>query len=399
MPEPRQPSAAAAPDTPAPGGGYPAEIHPLTSLRFIALGWVVVNQFRLHLGLHAGDRSGLVFKGYLGASLFFILAGFLAAHVFAAESAAGCYRHGRFLWSRLIVTYPLHVATIALMALLLLAGRLTGAPPPAGLFDLRGLAANIALVQAWGTMPTVSWNFPSWLISAEWFAYLALPLTAWIALRRLKPVVVITATLMLFVLMFEVADSRGVLFTDMTAQIGALQTVPAFLLGAGLYALGRQWSLPAGWAARTTAGAGVWIMTAALLRLSDLLIWPAFGVLVFALAETAKTSKPALTWPPLIYLGGIAYSVFLVYLPVDIIYFHGVQRLIGAPTGALAWAVWAGVFPVILIAGAAAHHLIAKPAADWLAGRNPFGALNVVPDAFAARLEAVRRRPGASGTA
>jgi peptidoglycan/LPS O-acetylase OafA/YrhL len=372
---------------------YPAEIRPLISLRFIALAWVVLNQFRFHLGLHAGDRSGLVFKGYLGAALFFVLAGFLATHALATQRAQGRFRYGPFLWTRLIRTYPVHLAMIAMMALLMIAARVTGASLPAAVFDWRGLFANLALVQAWGTVPTVSWNFPSWLISAEWFGYIALPVTAWIALKRLNPILVIALSFGLFVLGVEVEAARGFLFTDMTAQIGALQTVPAFLLGAGLYALGRRWSLPRGWSGFTAGVAGAWIVAAALLRLNDLFIWPAFGALVFGLAETAKTEKPALTWAPLPWLGHVAYSIYLVYLPVDIVYFHGVERLIGTPTGALAWAVWAGVFPVILVAGIAAHMLIAKPAAAWLGRHAPLGSPVDRSEVFAARLAAVTHRP------
>jgi peptidoglycan/LPS O-acetylase OafA/YrhL len=373
-------------------GGYPVEIRPLVSLRFIALAWVVLNQFRFHLGLHAGDKSGLVFKGYLGAELFFVLAGFLAIHLLTTEKAQGRYRYGPFLWTQLIRVYPLHLAMIGVMALLMVAARLTGASLPAAVFDWRGLAANLALVQAWGTVPTVSWNFPSWLISAEWFAYIALPVTAWIALKRLNPLLVIALATGLFILGVEVEAARGFLFTDMTAQIGALQTVPAFLLGAGLYGLGRRWSLPRGWSGFVAGVAGAWIVAAALLRLNDLFIWPAFGALVFGLAETAKTDRPALTWAPLPWLGQAAYSIYLIYLPVDIVYFHGVERLAGTPTGALAWAMWAGVFPVILACGIAAHLLIARPAAVWLARHTPFGRGAERANLFAARLATVTHR-------
>jgi peptidoglycan/LPS O-acetylase OafA/YrhL len=324
--------------------------------------------------------------------MFFVMAGFLAAHAWTTETEQGRFRYGPFLWTRLIRVYPLHLAMIALMAVLMLAGRATGASLPAGVFDWRGLFANLALVQAWGTVPTVSWNFPSWLISAEWFAYIALPVTAWIALKRLHPVATIIGAIGLFSILFMAAASRHILFTDMTAQIGALQTVPAFLFGAGLYSLGRRWSLPRNWSGLIAGAAGAWIVAAALMRLSDLLIWPAFGVVVFALAETAKTQKPALTWAPLPYLGQIAYSIYLVYLPVDIIYFHAVERLIGVPTGALAWAVWSGVFPVILAAGMAAHHLIARPAAAWLAAHAP---LRRHADPVAARVAAATQRRGA----
>ncbi|HLI67302.1 MAG TPA: acyltransferase [Caulobacteraceae bacterium] len=369
MAEPAPAEAHAAP------ASYPTQITPLIGLRFFALAWVILNQFRFHLDLHAGDRSGIVFKGYLGAALFFVLTGFLTAHLFTTDRADGRFRYGASLWAKLAGFYPLHLAAIAAMGGLLIAGHAIGAPPPQGLFDAKSIAANLGLVQAWGVMPTVSWNFPSWLISAEWFAALAFPLTAWIALGRINPVAVIAVALASFATMFEIADYHHVLFTDMTAQIGALQTVPAFLFGAGLYAFGRRASLPGGWAKPLAALAAAWIVAAALMRLSDLAIWPVFGVLVFALAETSKTPKPALSQPAVLYLGAAAMSLYLVYLPVDIAYFHGVERLVGTPTGARAWAVWAGVFPVILAVGLVAYQLITRPAAAWLEAHSPFALL------------------------
>jgi peptidoglycan/LPS O-acetylase OafA/YrhL len=351
---------------------YPREIQPLISLGFIALAWIILNQFRLHLGLQAGDRSGLVFKGYLGAQLYFVLGGFLASHRWMTDRAAGRLRYGRLLWTRLSQVYPLHVAMIALMAVLVAAASAIFGAAPRGVFDLRGLIANLALAQAWGATPTVTWNFPSWLISAEWLALLGFPAIAWFALgRRCPPWLIIAAAWLAFNAGSLLAGAAGVLFTDMTAQFGALQTIPAFLMGAGLYALGRETTLPGGWARTVAALAGAWILTASLLRLSDLMIWPAFGALVFGLAETAKTPAPALTWPPLPSLGRIAISVYLVYLPVDIVYFHLAERLIPHPAGAVAWTIWAGVFPVILAAGIAAHALIAAPAGAWLAAHRP----------------------------
>lgn len=353
-----------------PQAGYPARIQPLLSLGFIALAWVVLNQFRTHLGLHAGDRSGLVFKGYLGAELFFVLSGFLVSHFYVTAEQHGGFNYASLLRRGLARVYPLHLVVIVVMALLVAAARIGGAPAPTGVFDLRGLIANITLIQAWGVTPTVTWNFPSWLISAEWFALIVFPVTAKIALAPRRPAwLIIALALALFVVAFNLAAEKGVLFTDMTAQIGALQTVPAFLMGAGLYQLGRRHSLPLAWAETLAVGAGVWIVFSAAARLSDLAIWPAFAVLVFALAETSKSAKPALSFAPLPYLGSIAYSVYLVYLPVDIVYFHGVQRLFGAPHGAFAWVVWAGVFPVILLTGALAHHALAGPAQAWFAAR------------------------------
>src|ERR1700759_4341868 len=98
---------------------YPAKITPLIGLQFFALGWVVLNQFRLHLNLHAGDRSGLVFKGYLGAVLLFVIPGSPPPTLYVSAREAGAYRYPSFLWNRLVRVYPLHLAMTATMAGLL----------------------------------------------------------------------------------------------------------------------------------------------------------------------------------------------------------------------------------------------------------------------------------------
>lgn len=352
---------------------YPDDIAPLRALSFIALGWVIVNQFRAHLGLHAGTAFGLVGKGYLGAALFFVLAGFVTSHDYVRLRAVGRFNYPSFLWQRLICFYPLHLVALAAMGALFVAGQALGVAFQHGAFNPGDLPANLVLLQAWGVVPTDRWNFPSWLVSALWFALLAFPVTAWVSLKGLRPTLVaVLAPLALFIGAFEVAASRGVLFTDMTAQIGALQTVPAFLYGAGLYRLGQQRTLGPALATIVAAAAALWIGLAASLRLSDLAIWPAFGLLVFGLAETAKSANPALASRLLQRLGTISLSIYLVYLPVDIVYFHAIERLGGTPRGAAAWVAWWGVFPVILIVGFLAFHLVQRPAARWLSGRDPF---------------------------
>jgi peptidoglycan/LPS O-acetylase OafA/YrhL len=365
------------PSSPASGStsSYPETIAPLAGLQFIALAWVILNQFRFHLGLPVDQDSGLAHDGYLGAELFFIATGFVTAHLYGRESAARDFRFGGFLWTRLIRVYPLHVATIAGLGLLVIGAGLRHAHSQHGIFTPHGLISNLLMVQAWGIEPTVSWNFPSWLISAEWFAYIVFPVTAWLATKLWRGVVAAVAgPVVWFAVLFIAARLRGTLFTDMTAQIGALQTIPAFLFGIGLHRLGRESELPAGAGALVAALAGLFIVIAAMLRLPDPVFFPIFGALVFGLAETAKEGHPALSGPMLRYLARISYAVYLVYLPVDIVYFHAVTHVFGQPAGALAWALWAGVFPVILATGAAAYHLIQTPAERWLRAHEPFGA-------------------------
>lgn len=360
--------------TPAVRPAYPAVIGSLAPLRFLALAWVIINQFEDRLGLHIGKAIGVVAHGYMGSDLFFVLSGFWLAHVVTTQVNTGQTSYASVVWKRMSRIYPLHLATIALMAGLMLVSIRLGETPRTDVFDPVGLIGNVLLVHAWGALPTVSWNFPSWMVSAEWFALLIFPGMLWLALKGWsRTAVALIAPVVLMAAMFESAHARGVLFTDMTAQVGVLRTLPDFLFGAGLDRLGQQRALGPRWGAAMVVLALGWICAAGQLGLSDPWIWPAFGPLVLGAAETVRGSdRSLLASRPLTYLGEISYAVYLVYLPVDIVYYHLLHRWAAAPTGAEAWMAWAGVFPAIVIAGVLAYYGIERPAAALLARLDPF---------------------------
>ena len=352
---------------------YPSDIRPLTSLRICAALWVLVYHFRNHLGLDL-ERFGLVAKGYLGVDLFFILSGFILSHVYTRAFAERRFNYASFLWARLARVYPVHLVTLAATIAIWLAALKLGVGFDPQAFDPRTLPQHLLLIHAWGTTPTVQWNFPSWSISAEWFAYLGFPVAATSSLAaRRQPVLLVLAALALFVTMFLVARAGGVLFTDMSAQIGALRILPAFLMGTALHRFGSSVSLPAAAASAGAIAACALIAIAASLRLSDLWIWPGLALLIYCLAETSKAAKPGvMSTPLLVYLGEVSYSVYMVHLPVDIVYFHGLQRLAPHLSPAGAGLAWSGAFVACLVAAIAVYHGVERPARDGLRARDPF---------------------------
>ncbi|WP_297514466.1 acyltransferase [uncultured Caulobacter sp.] len=352
---------------------YPSDIRPLTSLRICAALWVLVYHFRNHLDLGL-DRFGLAFKGYLGVDLFFILSGFILSHVYTRAWAERRFHYGSFLWARLARVYPVHLVTLgATIAIWLVALRLgVGFEPQA--FDPRMLPQHLLLVHAWGTTPTVQWNFPSWSISAEWFAYLCFPVAAMLSMAlRQRPRLMVLGALLLFAVMFLIAQARGVLFTDMSAQIGALRIIPAFLMGAALHRLGSSVTVPSRAAVLGALAATAWVATAASLRLNDLYIWPALALLIFCLAETSKTSGGGVMAAPiLVHLGEVSYGVYMVHLPVDIVYFHGLGRIAPNLSGVPAALAWGGAFVACLLAAMMVYHGVERPARNWLRAHDPF---------------------------
>lgn len=351
---------------------YPSDIRSLTSLRIAAALWVLVYHFRDHLGLEL-SRFGLIAKGYLGVDLFFILSGFILSHVYAKAWAEGRFNYGSFLWARLARIYPVHLVTLAATVAIWLVARQIGANFDPVAFDLAAIPKQLLLVHAWGVAPTVQWNFPSWSISAEWFAYLLFPAVAILSgvFRRFAGLGVALAAA-LFVGLYLATEALGVQFTQMTAQIGAVRIIPAFLMGAALHRLGSTVNLPSKLAFIGAGVAVVWVAVSASLQASDLIIWPALALLIFCLAESAKTAPQSwLAAAPLVYLGEVSYGVYMTHLPVDIAYFKVMERVLPEP-GDLAPLVWAGVFAVCLAASVVCFHLVEQPARTWLRARDPF---------------------------
>jgi peptidoglycan/LPS O-acetylase OafA/YrhL len=351
---------------------YPNDIRPLTSLRIVAAMWVLAYHFRDHLGLDV-DRLGLVAKGYLGVDLFFILSGFILSHVYLSRWEARTFNYGSFLWARLSRIYPVHLVTLTATIVIWLVAMKMGATFDPIAFDPAVLPQHLLLIHAWGTTPSVQWNFPSWSISAEWFAYLAFPAAAVLVLtfKRAAWAAVLVA-LGVFALMFWAVESHGLPLSEVT-RLGFIRIIPAFLLGAALYQLGRTVMLPRGLALGGAVAAVVWIAIAASIGLSDALIWPAFGLLIFSLAEASKTGAHGImsaAW--LVYLGEVSYSVYMSHLPIDIAYFHALDRLAPDISGAAAWMAWGGVFVATLLAAMATYHLVERPARNWMRAHDPF---------------------------
>lgn len=368
-----QPSSRPTPPPISPSeAAYPADIRPLTSLRIIAAVWVLLYHFRDHLGLDL-DRFGLIAKGYLGVDLFFVLSGFILSHVYLARWEAKAFNYGSFLWARLSRIYPVHLVTLAATIAIWLAAMKTGAAFDPVAFDPAVLPQHLLMIHAWGTTPTVQWNFPSWSISAEWFAYLAFPLAASAVLAfRTRPWLAVAAALLVFGLVFWLGGAIGREWSELT-RLGALRIVPAFLLGAALYRLGVTLALPVAAAWVGLAVSLLWVAVCASLGVSDVFIWPAFGLLILSLAEISKRQPRGLLGAAgLVYLGEVSYSVYMTHLPVDIVWFQLAGRVAPNPQGLTAWAIWGGVFVAILIASILTYHLVERPARNWMRRHDPF---------------------------
>ena len=353
-----------------PARPHARHIKTLTSLRFFAAIWVVILHFSKELPFDPDGVTYLVHNARAGVDLFFMLSGFIMAHCYLDGIARGDFAWGTYLRRRLARIYPLHLVTL-LPFLALLGAASAGyvrLPHPEA-YDATALLPNLLLLHAWGTTDHLTFNYPSWSISAEWFAYLLFPGMA-LAVLRLRPLAslfVALAALGLAWVLAEAVMPRALL--RLTYDFGVLRIVPAFLLGIAVYRLSLAHDV-APWLLRPLLAATLAALALLFHALpSPTLCVPLLALLIFLLAGLDRLAPTTpFACQGLIYLGEISYSIYMVHALVDVFFFTIVERLWPATGPILASFVWIIGVGCVLILAALAHRFVERPARAWLAG-------------------------------
>lgn len=354
----------------------------LTGLRGLLALWVMLCHITVGLvtsGCPVADLLGAGWmRGMLAADIavyaFFLLSGFLLARLYTGRLSweAGHRRSLAAFWGlRLAKIYPLHVLVLlayALVTWLDLGLVVTGVghplhPQEGARFPADQVVDHLLLTSAWrmGAVPT--WNPVAWSISAEWAAYLLLPLLLPLV-ARLRPGIA--------PLMLATACAAGGI--ALLAACGRLSTDPAFrqpdygLLGVACF-------FPAGmlterfcrdpgsehlpWARIAPAVA----IACAGLLLTPWCYWSValLPLLIAALVRSPASTLGLLASHPLRWLGELSFALYLVHVLV--------LECLGAAWGAQAppatllelLAAMAGMAVLCLGGACAAYYLVERP--------------------------------------
>ncbi|HEY9348418.1 MAG TPA: acyltransferase [Inquilinus sp.] len=291
----------------------------LTALRGIAALCVVL--FHYSVGsfpnLHLTETTFFVGKSYLFVDLFFALSGFILMHVYGRSFADGPSKAtlGPFLRARLARLYPLHLVLLGgfvLLELVKLAVDRSGLDAFGGSHTLATLPGSLLLLNAAGLYDTITWNGPSWSISAEWIVGLSFPLLVPVV-ARLRPsglLLLYVATLAGFALLSAGPQHD----LDLTSDWGVPRCFLGFVGGMVLY---RVWQDGApGWMAtdRAALATAAAIVLAMHLNMRGVFVMPLFGLLILCLAQNTARVGRALGTRPMIFLGEISYAVYLAQI-------------------------------------------------------------------------------------
>jgi peptidoglycan/LPS O-acetylase OafA/YrhL len=332
-----------------------------------------------------------VTHAYLFVDLFFVLSGFVLTAAYRT-TITGTAELRRFLVLRFFRIYPLHAAALALLVAMEAiklagshAGIVSGQPPFSGENSADSFAPSLFLVHGLGVLDRVVWNTPSWSISCEVAAYVLFGIAA--LYRTLDSRLFFLLALPVSIgLACLVVETKGDL--NATYDWGMARCLSGF--GAGIFIArmiqDRRISEAFDRMSRRTAtivttAIVAWIMAALSIANGylDVLVLPGLILLVLFLHRDSGLIADLLRTRLFAGLGQISYSIYLLHVPLLIVFLTAIRRSSGlafeSPSAegvpVLSIEPWMGDVLVVLIlaelivVATLSYRIIEAPGRDW----------------------------------
>ncbi|MAK61303.1 MAG: hypothetical protein CMK09_10020 [Ponticaulis sp.] len=178
---------------------FQGNINELTTLRFPFALAIAFYHFTNYFADY--EQTGLTLLEDLAFVLdfFFILSGFVMAHAYNDPDR---FSYRKYILRRFFRIYPLHVLTLFSLVLIAMVGGWLGvqASNPER-YQLDSIWMHLTLLHAWPADPSITFNVPSWSVSAEWFAYLLMPVCLFLA-RSTRVGILLIASIFLLCLWY-----------------------------------------------------------------------------------------------------------------------------------------------------------------------------------------------------
>jgi len=341
------------------------KIEALTPLRFIAAAVVVI----FHFGLRGTEYRGFFSAGPQMVSFFFVLSGFVLAFAYYEKMP----RLNAYFISRAARILPVYFLALVTLWLYYL---LTDISP-----NPIGIALNLTLTQAWYPPLALSMNSPGWSLSIEAFFYLVFPVLLTLFTRSGWGNGPLFFSALVFWLLTQL-----VLSSTMEADFFK-ELAPTPSLFVHYFPLSHLCSFVLGlsggvWYRRTSPSIeNHWLSTLFIVLAASLLVFvlenqrmvyravgyklafkssflsPLYLLLIVAVASSRGVIVTALSWRPLVFLGEISYSVYILQFPAFLIYYSLMPE--SFRTESLAY--FLGYFALLLLASAVCYRYFELP--------------------------------------
>jgi peptidoglycan/LPS O-acetylase OafA/YrhL len=339
-------------------------IQSLEGLRGVAA--LIVALYHLKIGT---EYVSVLKNGYLFVDLFFVLSGFvICAAYFTRMNTLQDFKP--FVIRRFGRLFPLLVFSTVLFVLLtnliVLAKKLAVAYGYGGFLNnpdaltylvpsAGEIFSTLTLTHSLGVFDDLILNTPGWSISTEFYTYLLFAAACMIFPERKRlPVFGVLAAIGMAITVWSSVSVHGCLekggCMGVTYDYGFLRCVYSFFLGALLYHVSRSAALPYGMLqAVGLVTLGVFFSLLAPLPGIAFLFPFAFALLILSLAKDQGPLAQLLKMRPFQILGQRSYSIYMLHMPLVLIFENVAKRVDGAAAGALVVVAYVSV--LLLISG------------------------------------------------
>jgi peptidoglycan/LPS O-acetylase OafA/YrhL len=358
----------------------------LTGIRFFAAAAIVLNHSQNNYYFHQGAFDALSLAR--AVQLFFALSGFVLA-----INAGKYLSFWDFIVARFARIWPAHLFGLLLCTWLIFPGGLRYLSEPS---QFGALALNLALLQAWvpHAQTYYSYNAPSWSISCEMFFYLVFLPVFWFLAKNPRlhaPLLAVGLGTILWA-GYLFAARFSITSVSWLNYINPLVNLPIFVMGVVtgiVFNRVKPGAISFGAASLLQVVALVFVLMSNQL---PFLMQPRFEsdykaglfccVLFFALSSMDGAVSRGLSIRPLIYLGEISYSIYLIHYGIIV---GGAERKLVPLLSLPIWEQWVAELVIIGILSALSHAIIERPARHlivnrWRAVRRPVAKVSVWVD-------------------
>lgn len=299
---------------------------PLDSLRGIAACVIAFFWHFQHFGYTSGDPAQPFFnvfgyfylRGWNLVDFFFVLSGFVIMYSYSDKLLHGHITFRNYLVKRLSRIYPLHFITLCLVAILQIAFFAWGLK--SFVYENNNLFhffLNLLLLQRGLFDLGYSFNGPAWVISLLVYMYILFYFVT-VKARNNRYVAFLCLMLLGFVILKNGWPDRDIA----RAMIGFFSGCLTY----GIYTMIQSQSKPRNFTMWIAAAFALGIVVDAKAGLSSFIVfghsvpfmvWPALVLIALNVPLIARYLSVA----PLVYLGRISYSIFLIHFPVQFVIF------------------------------------------------------------------------------
>lgn len=304
------------------------EIISLNSARFFASFYVLIFHIHYFSGLRVNVYiHNIIASGYLAVDFFFVLSGFIIAYNYFEIFNEDFKSYKMFIVKRLARIYPVHLITTLFALVLLLIIKAFGEEFYQDSTNFRDLIYKIFLIDAWIGSDQLTYNQPSWSISAEFFVYCLFPgfLYVTIFLGKIRSLLISCS---LFLFAFYLFFMNGTILTLYDSYTTLPRVSLEFFIGVSLFHFYKQYSYQGNKLTASLVIATLMLLSLALGSKFNFLFILCSTALIYCLAEMNRSYEPQYLGGKLIYyLGKASYSLYMIHYCVIILIMHLIYEI------------------------------------------------------------------------